>query len=164
MLLIGFVLAMIVCVTLVPLGIPGTFIMVGLAVVADIWLHTGIGWVAIGIASVLAALAEVFEWTLSASLTRTYGGSSRAAWGAVIGGFAGALVGVPVPVIGSVIGAFVGAFLGALAGEYSRPGSDGTVAARAATGALVGKAAATAVKLAIAIAIGVILSFALARG
>jgi uncharacterized protein len=163
MLLIAFAIAMVLCIVLVPLGIPGTFIMVGLAILADYVAHAGIGWLAIGIALALAVLAEVFEWTLSASFTKKYGGSSRAAWGALIGGFAGAIVGVPVPVIGSVIGAFAGAFLGALVGEYTRAGTNGAGATRVATGALLGKAAATAMKLALAMTIGVILTVSLMR-
>ena len=81
MLLVLFVLAMIVSIILVPLGIPGTFIMVALAVAADWFLHAGIGWLAIVITLAMAVAAEVFEWTMSASFARKYGGSSRAAWG-----------------------------------------------------------------------------------
>ena len=164
MLLALFVVAMFIAIILVPLGIPGTFIMVALAIAADYFLAAGIGWLAIGIAFGLAVLAEVLEWTLSASFTRRYGGSPRAAWGALLGGFAGALVGVPVPVIGSVIGAFLGAFLGALAFEYSRGGVDRSTATRVATGALLGRAAATALKLALAFTIAIILTVSLMRG
>jgi uncharacterized protein YqgC (DUF456 family) len=163
MLLILFALAMVVATVLVPLGIPGTFIMVALAIAADYFLAAGIGWLAIGVALTLAVLAEVMEWTLSASFAKKYGGSSRAGWGALLGGFAGALVGVPVPVIGSVIGAFLGAFVGALVAEYSRSGVDSAAATRVATGALIGRAAATAIKLAIALSIGILLTVALAR-
>jgi len=162
MLLALFILAMVVALVLVPLGLPGTFIMVAVAIAADYFARAGIGWLAIGIAFALAVLAEVLEWTLSASFTRKYGGSSRAAWGALLGGFAGALVGVPVPVIGSVIGAFLGAFLGALVAEYSRAGVNSSAATRVATGALLGRAAATAMKLALAVTIGVVLTVSLA--
>jgi uncharacterized protein YqgC (DUF456 family) len=96
MLLVLFVIAMLIAIILVPLGIPGTFIMVALAVAVDYFLSAGIGWIAITIALGLAVIAEVLEWTLSASFTRKYGGSPRAAWGALIGGFAGALVGATV--------------------------------------------------------------------
>lgn len=158
-----FVVAMFVSLILVPLGIPGTFMMVGIAILADWFANAGIGWIAISIGLALAALAEVFEWTLSASFTKKYGGSPRAAWGALIGGFAGAFVGVPVPIIGSVIGAFAGAFVGALVGEYSRNGGNSGTATRVATGALLGRAAATAMKLALAFSIAIILTVALVR-
>jgi uncharacterized protein YqgC (DUF456 family) len=164
MLLVLFILAMLVSLFLVPIGLPGTFIMVAVAIAADYFGAAGIGWFAIGLSLVLAVVAEVLEWTLSASFARKYGGSRRAGWGALLGGFIGAFAGVPVPVIGSMIGAFAGAFVGALIAEFSRPESDASVATRVATGALIGKAAATALKLAIAFTIALVLTFALIRG
>ncbi len=164
MLTIAFLAVCLISVVLVPLGLPGTFIMVAAAMAADWLASAGIGWVAIGVSLILAIIAEVFEWTLSAQFARKYGGSKRAGWGALIGGFVGAFAGVPVPVIGSMIGAFAGAFLGALVAEYTQPHSDATSATRVATGALLGKAAATALKLAIAFTIASILLFALIGG
>jgi uncharacterized protein YqgC (DUF456 family) len=164
MLTVLFVLAMLVSIFVVPLGLPGTFIMIAVAVAADYFASAGIGWIAIGVALVLAVIAEILEWTLSARFARKYGGSRRAGWGAIIGGLIGAFAGVPVPVIGSMIGAFAGAFLGALVAEYTQPQSDASTATRVATGALVGKAAATAIKLAIAFSIAFVLTFALVRG
>jgi hypothetical protein len=164
MLLILFVAVMLVSIFVVPLGLPGTFFMVVAAIAADYFASAGIGWVAIGIALALAMIAEVFEWTLSARFARKFGGSKRAGWGAIIGGFLGAFAGIPVPVIGSMIGAFAGAFVGALIAEYTQPQSDASSATRVATGALIGKAAATAMKLAIAFTIAFLLTFAMIRG
>ena len=164
MFLILFVLICLASILVVPLGFPGTFFMVVAAIAFDAFLTTGIGWVAIAIALGLAVIAEVFEWTLSARFARKYGGSRRAGWGAIIGGFLGAFAGIPVPVIGSMIGAFAGAFLGALVAEYTQPTADASSATRVATGALIGKAAATAMKLAIAFTIAFLLTFALIRG
>ena len=45
---------------------------------------------------------------------RAYGGSRRAFWGAVAGGFLGIFVGLPIPLVGPVLTAFLGTFLGAL--------------------------------------------------
>ena len=163
MLTIAFIAVCLVSIVLVPLGLPGTFIMVAAALAADYFANAGIGMLAIGVSFVLAVIAEVLEWTLSSQFARKYGGSKRAGWGALIGGFVGAFAGVPVPVIGSMIGAFAGAFLGALIAEYTRTESDATVATRVATGALIGKAAATALKLAIAFTIAILLTFALIR-
>ena len=164
MLLVLFVIAMVLSIFVVPLGLPGTFIMVVAAIAADYLAGAGIGWVAIGVAFALAIVAEVLEWTLSARFAVKFGGSKRAGWGAIIGGFIGAFAGVPVPVIGSMIGAFAGAFLGALIAEYTQPHADASSATRVATGALVGKAAATAMKLAIAFTIAFVLTIALIRG
>ena len=164
MLLAIFVVAMLLSIFVVPLGLPGTFIMIVVAIAADYFAGAGIGWLAIGTALTLAVIAEVLEWTLSARFARKYGGSRRAGWGAIIGGLIGAFAGVPIPVIGSMIGAFAGAFAGALVAEYTHPQSDASTATRVATGALVGKAAATAIKLAIAFSIAFVLTIALVRG
>lgn len=163
MLLILFIAAMLLSIFVVPLGLPGTFIMVGLAILANYVAAAGIGWIAIGISLALAVVAEVLEWTMSARFALKYGGSKRAAWGAIIGGFVGAFAGIPVPVVGSMIGAFAGAFLGALIAEYTQPTADASSATRVATGALIGKAAATALKLAIAFTIAIMLTFSLIR-
>jgi uncharacterized protein YqgC (DUF456 family) len=161
MLLVLFILAMIASIFVVPLGLPGTFIMVGLAILANYVAAAGIGWIAIGISLALAVVAEVLEWTMSARFAIKFGGSKRAGWGAIIGGFLGAFAGIPVPVIGSMIGAFAGAFVGALIAEYTQPAADASSATRVATGALIGKAAATAMKLAIAFTIAIMLTISL---
>jgi uncharacterized protein YqgC (DUF456 family) len=163
MLTILFVLAMLVSIFVVPLGLPGTFIMVALAIAVNYLAAAGIGWVAIGLSLALAIMAEVLEWTLSAKFVMKYGGSKRAGWGALLGGFIGAFAGIPVPVIGSMIGAFAGAFVGALVAEFTQPNSDAATATRVATGALIGKAVATAMKLAIAFTIALMLTFSLLR-
>ncbi len=134
---------------LIPLGLPGLWLIVGAAATYGLLTGTeaiGTGTI-IGVL-ILAGIAEVIEFTLAARFTRSYGGSRRAGWGAIIGGMIGAIVGVPVPVIGSVIGAFVGSFAGALVAEWSR-GTRPGAATRVATGALLGRAAATAAKIGI---------------
>ena len=132
---------------LVPLGLPGTWLMLGAAVAYNALTGTE----AIGLASligltVLTVLAEVAEFVLGGRYARHYGGSRRAGWGAIVGGIAGAVVGFPVPVVGPVIGALVGSFAGALVLEYTVAG-DHRTATRAATGALIGRVAAIALKV-----------------
>lgn len=134
---------------LIPLGLPGIWLIVGaVAVYNPVTGTEAVGASTIVGVLVLATIAEIIEFTLAARFTRQYGGSRRAGWGAIIGGMIGAIVGVPVPVIGSVIGAFVGSFVGALVAEWSR-GTQTGMATRVATGALLGRAAATAAKIAI---------------
>lgn len=141
---------------LIPLGLPGLWLMIGAALGYNALVDADpIGWVTLAAITVLAIIAEVFEFTLSARYTRRYGGSRRAGWGAIIGGIAGAIVGVPVPIIGSVIGAFVGSFIGALAAEYTRKEASAGSATRVATGALLGRAVAAATKTGIGCAIAV---------
>ncbi len=132
-----------------PLGLPGIWLIVGAAAAYGMLTGTdAIGTQTIVGVLILAVIAEVIEFTLAARFTKSYGGSRRAGWGAIVGGIIGAIVGVPVPVIGSVIGAFVGSFAGALVAEWSRGTAPGA-ATRVATGALLGRAAATAAKIGI---------------
>lgn len=149
---------------LIPFGLPGLWVMVA-GVLAYGWAT---GFHAIGVATIamvlsLAFVGEVIEAWLGFGLARRYGGSTRSAWGALVGGIVGAIVGVPVPVVGSVVGGFLGAFIGAALFEYTKSGTTG-VAVRAGWGALLGRAAATAAKIAVGVAIAVITLFAVVRG
>ncbi|HZD06219.1 MAG TPA: DUF456 domain-containing protein, partial [Longimicrobiales bacterium] len=125
---IGILVAVfLVGLALVPLGLPGLWVMV-VAILAFGWLD---GWRSVGpvtIATVLglALLGELVEWWLGFRVTRRFGGSRRAGWGALAGGIVGAVVGVPVPLVGSVIGAFIGSFAGAAIFEYTRARRSGT--------------------------------------
>lgn len=131
---------------MIPLGLPGIWLML-LAGVGHRLLVTPptLGWLTLGVLGLVAVGAEWLEFSVSGKYTQKYGGSRRAAWGAILGGLAGAFVGIPIPVIGSVIGAFAGAFVGALLGEYTVERNQ-QQATRAATGALIGRAVATALK------------------
>jgi hypothetical protein len=155
------VLAVILVVSLfiIPLGLPGTWVMLAAGVGYSLLVPNSIGIVALIGTTALAVVAEVFEFTLAGQYARKYGGSRRASWGAIIGGTIGAIVGVPVPVIGSIIGAFVGSFAGALVAEYSR-GAGAQASTRVAWGALIGRAVAAAMKVAIGLVIAVWLIFA----
>lgn len=143
------VVILLAAIVIIPLGLPGTWVIVGVALLYDAVVGTArVGIDTIVTMIVLAAMAEVIDVMLTGGYTRRYGGSRRAGWGAVLGGIAGAVAGVPIPVLGSVIGAFAGAFIGALVAEASR-GSGTRTAIRAATGAVMGRAAAAGVKVGI---------------
>lgn len=140
---------------LIPFGLPGTWLMICAAFGYN-WLtsSTAIGWATIVGVMVLAVIGEVAEFVLSARYTTKYGGSKRAAWGAIIGGTIGAIIGIPIPIVGSIAGAFAGSFVGALMMEWTVQ-RDMPASTRAAWGSLVGRVAATAVKVALGCAIGV---------
>jgi len=149
---------------LVPLGLPGLWVMV-LGVLAHGWL-TGFRSVTLGIIALVLALAllgEIVEAWAGFRVARRYGGSSRAGWGALLGGLAGAVVGVPVPLLGSVVGGFVGSFVGAAVLEYSRA-RRADAAVGAGWGAVLGRAAAAAAKMALGVVIAVVAGFAALRG
>ena len=145
---------------LIPLGLPGLWVMVGGILIYG-WLTSfrSLSVALIAIVLGIAFLGEIIESWLGFRFAKRYGGSSRSGWGALVGGIAGAIIGVPVPVIGSVIGAFLGAFVGAALFEYSASRHLG-VAGRAGWGAVVGRAAAAAAKIALGVIIAVIAAFA----
>jgi uncharacterized protein YqgC (DUF456 family) len=152
--------ALLVGLVLIPLGLPGLWVMVG-GILAYGWLTSfrSVGVAMIAIVLALAFLGEVIENWIGFRYAKRYGGSSRSGWGALIGGLVGAVIGVPVAVIGSVIGAFLGSFIGAALFEYSYS-RHVAVATRAGWGAVVGRAAAAAVKVAIGMVIAVVGLFA----
>src|SRR5688572_17899763 len=133
--IILLVAVLLVSLFIIPLGLPGLWVMLAAGVGYSILVPNSIGWFTLVGITVIAIIAEVVEFTLAGTYARKYGGSRRSSWGAIIGGTVGAIVGVPVPIIGSIIGAFVGAFLGALAFEYSA-GGGAQHSTRVATGAL----------------------------
>jgi hypothetical protein len=105
---------------LIPLSLPGLWVIL-LGIIGYGWLtdfRTLSVWF-LGLAIVLAFLGEVLESWIGFRFARRYGGSSRAGWGALVGG----LIGVPVPIVGSVIGGFVGAFLGRRCSSTAGSGS-----------------------------------------
>jgi uncharacterized protein len=153
-------IALAVGLLLIPLGLPGLWVMVG-GILAYGWLTSfrSAGVAIIAIVLGLAVLGEVIESWIGFRFAKRYGGSSRSGWGALIGGLVGAVIGVPIAVIGSVIGAFLGSFIGAALFEYSYSRHTG-VATRAGWGAVVGRAAAAAAKTALGVVIAVIGIFA----
>lgn len=142
---------------LVPLGLPGLWVILGATLVYWIVVPAGgIGLWTVVFAVLLIGLAEVLEFTIAGKYTKRYGGSRRASWGAILGGILGALVGVPVPVIGSLIGAFVGSFAGAFVGEYSVHRDQRADPTRAAKGAVIGRAIAAAAKSGLGLIVAVL--------
>ena len=140
---------------MIPFGLPGTLVLFAAALCYHLLVPAaGIGLVTVIGVGVLMAAAEALEWVLTGRFTKRYGGSRRAAWGAIIGGMIGAFVGLPVPIVGSIVGAFAGAFVGAFVAEWSRAGDHG-IAARVAWGALLGRVTAAATKIAIGLAMAI---------
>jgi uncharacterized protein len=141
---------------LIPLGLPGLWIMVG-GIIAYGWLtdFRSVGVATIVIALAIAFLGEIVDNWLGFRFAKRYGGSTRSGWGALLGGLIGAAIGVPIAIVGSVIGAFIGAFAGAALFEYTYSRHAG-VATRAGWGALLGRAAGSAAKIALGLVLVVI--------
>lgn len=135
---------------LVPLGLPGNWLMVGVVLVGAALGEVGVP-LAVGLTAV-AAGAEAGEFLLVKRFSERHGGSRAAFWGAVAGGLIGAAAGAPVPVAGSLVAAVLGTFLGAVAGALWET-RELREAGRIGWGATLGRVAAAAVKTAAGFAI-----------
>ena len=150
--LIG-ILVMIGALLLIPLGIPGTWIMVGVLVIGTIQGQVGV-LVLMGCLA-LAFVAEALEFFIVKRLNIRYGGSRLAFWGAIIGGFAGVFIGLPVPIIGSIIAGFLGSVVGAAAATlYETRKLDKTL--RVSFGILLGRMWSAVAKVGVGIVILVV--------
>jgi uncharacterized protein YqgC (DUF456 family) len=123
------------------LSLPGLWLML-LGMLLYAWA-TGwvyVGWVGLVVLLLLVIAAEVAEAVLGSAAAKKAGGGTRAAIGALIGGFVGAIfLTFGLWVIGTVIGACLGSFIGAVIGEMSlqrHPGHLGRVGWAAARGRL----------------------------
>ena len=147
---VAVVVAMLMGLVMIPVGLPGLWVIVAtaLALVVAGHLPWGVGLVVTGV----AVVAEAAELLVVARFGRAYGGSRLAFWGAVLGGMAGLFVGIPVPVVGPVITAFLGTFLGAGVVTLLQTRSMGR-AARVGWGVLLARTAAVALKVAVAVGV-----------
>jgi uncharacterized protein YqgC (DUF456 family) len=158
------------CLVLVVVGLPGTWILIALAVAVELldrhYLEGAdpetYGWWAIGACVALALVGEALEAGAGAAGTRAGGGSRRGMVGAMIGGIVGAIAFtplIPIPVVGTLIGALVGTFAGAVIAERSHEEAPDTRSTlKAAAGATVGRLLGTMGKAMIAATVWVVLS------
>ena len=150
---VALVLIELAALCMVALGLPGTWVQVAVAG-AIAWTMDAGGRSFLAIVA-LAVAGELVELASARWGAQRFGGSRRAAWGALAGGFAGLFVGVPVPIVGPLVTSFVGTFAGAIVGEmWGR----GLVAPelRIGLGAVIGRAVGVGVKLGIAMAIALL--------
>jgi uncharacterized protein len=115
MVALGIVL-MVISLFLIPLGVPGLWIMVAVLGVG-VWQGM-VGYMVLATCIILAICAELIEWVIIRKFNLRYGGSRLAFWGAIAGGITGVIIGVPVPIVGSIVAGFAGSFVGAAAATY----------------------------------------------
>ncbi|KAA3619815.1 MAG: DUF456 domain-containing protein [Calditrichaeota bacterium] len=155
-----FWLILVGSIIIVPIGLPGTFIIAGMVL-----LHGFLtDFVPFNISLIvmlfgIAAIGEVVEFFFGAASTKKFGGSKNAMWGAVIGGFGGAIIGSGVvPIIGTLVGAFAGAFLGAALMEYGTK-RDVHLAFKVGFGAFLGALGGRFTKLILALVMVIITAY-----
>jgi len=135
------------------LGLPGNWLMLGTALLLSWWtagqdlFHP----LTLVTAALLALAGEVIELAAGAMGAKKFGGTKRAAIGALLGAFIGAILGtflIPVPVVGTIAGATAGAFFAATALEMTG-GRGGRASVRAGRGAALGQITGNLTKFAI---------------
>ena len=145
---VAIVFVMCVCLLVIPLGLPGLWLMI--VIVLGLVLAGSLTWTFALIAAGAVAATELGEFAVLRRFGTRYGGSGRAFWGAVIGGMAGLFIGVPIPLIGPLITAFFGTFLGAGLVTFIETRSVER-SARVGWGLVLARTAAVALKVATAV-------------
>ena len=146
-------LLMLLALFLIPLGLPGLWIMVALVGVGAFMNEVGAGVLFTVVAA--AAVAELLEFLIVKRFSSRYGGTNAAFWGAVIGGFLGVIIGMPIPIIGPLVAGIVGSFLGAGAAAYYQS-RDLVAAGRVGWGVVLARLVAAVAKVGAAIIILVV--------
>ena len=164
------------CLLLVVVGLPGGWIMLGLAgaieycdqyyLSSDTGAPETFGWWVLGTCLGLMLLGEVIEFVAGVAGAKKGGASRRGMIGSLIGGIVGVFVFAPlfsiVPIIGTIFGALLGAllgtFAGAMIGELSAQETTMKDSVKPAFGATVGRVVGTASKLGITIAMWLVLT------
>jgi uncharacterized protein YqgC (DUF456 family) len=146
------VIAMVVALLVIPLGLPGLWIMIGILAVAT--FVDEVSPIILVLLVVVALLAELAEWAIVARTSARWGGSRKAFWGAIAGGLVGILVGLPVPlpILGPLVAGLLGTFVGAAAVTLWETRALRS-AGRVGCGAVLGRAFAAATKTAAGVVI-----------
>jgi uncharacterized protein YqgC (DUF456 family) len=158
------------CVFVVILGLPGTWLMAGLAGLFSWWQWDAargatdqfLGVYALVAVLALAVAGEVWEFAASAAGARKAGASGWGAVGAIVGAVAGGIAAtflIPIPIVGSLIGACGGAAAGAGVCELAI-GRSHNQALRSSVGAGIGKLKGTLAKLSIAVVMWLVITVA----
>jgi len=135
-------------------GLPGTWWIIALALVAQ-WLDAAtFSWWTLGVCLMAALAGEAIEFAAGAVGSRRAGGTRSSSMGALIGGVVGAIAGAAFPpVIGAIIWGVIGAGVGAVAGELTAGNRKWQSHVAIGSAAATGKAVGTLIKTAIAIGV-----------
>lgn len=167
--LIMFALVGAACVLSVAISLPGTWIMLGLAVLIELLdglYLTGpepitFGWWVLAVCIGLALFGEVLEFIAGALGAKTGGGTKRGMLGAIVGGFVGGIAltfMLPIPIVGTLVGALLGTLVGAMIGEIT---AEDAMTVRGsvmpAVGATFGRVLGTVAKVGIAMIVWLVL-------
>lgn len=150
--LIFFILALLVGLTLIIFGIPGTFVIVAAALVYGlITKFAEINAVTLLLLLGIALLGELVEFVSGMYGARKLGASKLGMGFALAGGLVGGIFGTMVyPVVGTIIGILSGTFCGGVLGEKMLK-KELAPSLKAGFGAFIGRLGGTFAKLALGI-------------
>lgn len=133
------------------IGLPGNWVILGLAALWNWWVGAEFGWSFFLLLIGLAALGEVIEFVAGMLGAKYFGGSKKGSWGGVIGAIVGGILCAPIMFgLGALPGALAGAFAGCYLLERAH-GMANSPALSAAMGTTLGRFGGFLVKLAIGI-------------
>jgi uncharacterized protein YqgC (DUF456 family) len=150
----------VICTVLTVVGLPGTWMLLGGAVIVEALRHGTFSLTTLVIAGVIALLGELVEFLAGALGAKAQGASRLAGLGAIVGGLIGAVAGtvlLPAPIIGAIIGSAVGSGAGAAGVELARRKKTTHQVLRIGAGAFAGRLLATVLKGACALAMMILL-------
>lgn len=151
-----FALVGLLAVALTPIGVPGAWMLIGVAGTVDVTammfergsLPFGVQSLAVAVGAAVAG--ELLEFVAGALGARAGGASRSGMVGSLVGGFVGVVIGtlaIPVPLVGSIVGALAGVVVGAVVGETAFHGRGIGDAVRPAAGAAIGRVIGSLAKL-----------------
>lgn len=149
--LVVFLLLALASLAAIPLGVPGTLLIVGAAALYGAMT----GWTTVPLSVVLVLLGvamagEALDFFLGLAGAKSKGATKSGMAGAFFGGLIGAFMGFPVPLLGNIAGAFIGALGGAFLVELTVT-SNLTRALQVGWGTLLGRIFSSILKLALAL-------------
>jgi uncharacterized protein YqgC (DUF456 family) len=151
-----FALMGLLAVMLTPIGVPGAWMLIGVAGTVDataMVFERGslpFGAESLAVAVGAAVAGELLEFVAGAMGARAGGASRSGMVGSLVGGFVGVVVGtlaIPLPLVGSIVGALLGVVLGAVVGEMAFHGRALGDTVRPAAGAAIGRVVGSLAKL-----------------
>ena len=156
------------CVLSVVVSLPGTWMLLALAVLIELldglYLagdQVTFGWPVLAVCLALGLVGELLEFVAGALGAKAGGGTKRGMAGAILGGFVGGVAFtflLPIPLVGTLVGALVGTFVGAVVGEISAEEAMPVLRSiRPATGATFGRVLGSVAKVGVAMVIWLVL-------
>ena len=148
------ILLMLAALLLILPGLPGTWLIIGIAGVWSLFCEPGyFGWQYFGVIVCLAALGEIVEFLAGHYGAKYFGGSTAGSYGGIAGAILGGIFGAAFLFgLGALPGALAGGFIGCFIVEKGRGAAVGP-ALRAAWGATLGRFGGFVVKISIGIGI-----------